>query len=245
MGLKISDLLKWRTDITLKDLEGKDIIDPTTDQPVTLWLRIIGDEDLQETYKKARAASSLRRKSLLDKVSDDYFAAIDPIREGTREELVEIIKAARTSNLAQEAQVNVVRPDEVEIEAVAVDPDAPTLEEQEKLDAANQKQEDDYNKALGEYQLTRIAILDAELEAKTLEELRAMAEDDVITIVAQSAYIGELIDQKLWRAVYLDKTCRERAFDSVEDWRQTDQLIKDQLIERYLKLEQNPDEIKN
>ena len=51
MGLKIADLLKWRDSIVLKNDEGLEINEEGNplkegEEPLKVYLRIIGDDDL-------------------------------------------------------------------------------------------------------------------------------------------------------------------------------------------------------
>jgi hypothetical protein len=244
MGLKIADLLRWRTSIILKDSKGESILDDEG-LPVEVWIRVVGDEDLQNSYKYGRAASAKKRRELRDTTSEEYLAAIEPIRSASREEVIEVIKTARTQNLQSEAYSNVVRPDELKIEEFAVDPDAPSLEEQEKFDAANEAQDVAYLQALGEYQMTRIQILEAELSVYSDEGLRNLAEEEIGDISALSAFLTEMVDQKVWRSVYMDKLCKIPAFNTIEEYRSSDGSVKQQLIDAYQVLEASPSDIKN
>jgi hypothetical protein len=245
MGLKIADLLKWRSQIVLKDHEGK-IITDDKNQPVTVFLRIIGDDDLDASYKAGRIASARLRKALRDPSSDEYLERIDPIKvEEDRDSLIDIIKTSRGSNITSEARSAIDRPELPKIEEFAVDPDAPTLEEQEKLDAAIEESESGYLQAIGKYEADRMLVIEAELKDKSIEELRDIATEEASNIIALSEFLSEILDQKVWRGCYTDKARKERAFDSIQEWRSTDAAIREQLIEAYIKLEQDPDELKN
>lgn len=244
MGLKIADLLRWRNSVQLKDPDGNPILD-SKGQPVTVYLRVIGDDDLQNAYKVARVISSDTRKKLRDKESIEFKDQVEPIREATKEECIQLIKTARTQNFDALAYSNIERPDPVELEEIAEDPDAPTLEEQEKLDAANAAQDEEFQKALKEYRETKERELEEELNQKPLEELRTQAEEEVSNITSLALFLQAVQDYKMIYACYNDKTFKERSFDSIEEYRSTHTVIKDQLAEAYFRLEAGTGDLKN
>jgi hypothetical protein len=245
MGLKIADLLKYRTSIVLTKQNGESILDDKG-IPIVVYLRIIGDDDLVASHRMARFASSAKRRALQDKDSLDWKEATQPIIEGSAEELRVYIKQAKTSNLTAEARSSVPRPDLPELEEFAADPDAASLFEKEQFEEAVDKVEADYQKALEEYIDIRTRVINEDLAAiEDIEKLREIALDNVSVLLCIGEYYAELYDQQTYRACYLDNTYRERAFDSVEEFKSADSFIKNQLIDKYLALEADPEQIKN
>jgi hypothetical protein len=244
MGLKIADLLRWRSNVQLRDANGNyinangDIVDNKEDA-VTIYLRVIGDDDLDESYRLARIASADKRHALEQKDSIDWKEASQPIMEADEEACKVLIRNAKNNNLEAEARANVPRPDLPELEEFAVDPDAASLEEQEKYQAAIDKTDEEYEKAVQEYIDVRKKVVDAELEGLSLDDLRTKALEEVSTILALGEFYAELFDQKAFRGSYLDKTYKERAFDNMNEFKNTDGGIKQQIIDAYLDLEQN------
>lgn len=243
MGLKIADLLKWRTAVILNDQNGNPILDDKKN-PVTVYLRVIGDNDLEEAHRQARIRSATIRKELSDSTSDTYKDRVAPIMEATREDCIGIIMQYRTSNLDAEARVNTVRPELVKLEEVAVEPDAPTLEEQERLDSEQEAQDKEYSDALKNYVETRTAVIKAEVEAMSDDELRETAKTEISGVIALAEFFTALMEQKIFRGTFTDKTCKERAFDSIEEVREANSTIRQQLMDAYLELEYDPDKVK-
>lgn len=241
-GLKISELLKWKTNVILLN-DGAPILDDNG-KPVEVWLRVIGDDDLDKAHTIARIASATKRKELRDKTSKEYKDRVEPIMDAPREDCIDVLTQYRTSNLYAEARVKTIREDLPTIAEVAVEPDAPTLEETEQLDALINEQEEKYNKAIEQYVSDRTAVIVAELEALSTEELRELTKDEISGVIALAEFYTVLLNEKVYRGSYLDKACTEKAFESVEDFIATDAGIKSQLIDVYSKLEFNPDEIK-
>ena len=241
---KLVNLLKWNRKFILKDQEGNFLLDDKS-QPITIWLRIIGDDDLQDSYREARLRSAAKRTSLRNPESKEYRDEIELISEATVENCVDLIKAARANIFTAEAQSNVARSELPKIEEFATDPDAPSLEEQEKFDKAVRDIEDSYQKALEDYVKSRIETLESELKAMDLETLRTEAKLETSNIMALAVFMEEVQDQKTWRAIYSDKDFKEHEFKNIEEFRSTHGFIKDQLRLAYQELELNPDEVKN
>lgn len=244
MGLKISDLLRWRGSIELKNADGSAIKDDH-DKPVSVYLRIVSDPDLDLIYKNARVMSGDMRKKLRDTESTEYKDQVLPIKEATQEEAIELIKTARQQNYGTQAYANMIKPDLIKIEEIAVDPDAATLEEQEQLDAANKKQDEEFQEALEAYVNTKMEEDQEELSKLSIEELRAIAELEVSNITSLGYFLQIVQDLKMVYGCYNDKTYRERSFDDLEDYRVTSDVIKTQLLQKYRELEFGNDEIKN
>jgi len=243
MGLKISELLKWKTNVILLDHKDNPILDDKK-KPIEVWLRVIGDDDLDESHRLARIASAKIRKELRTKDSQQYKDRVEPIMDAPREDCIDVLKSYRSSNLYAEARVKTVREELPKIDEVAVEPDAPTLEETEKLDELIMKQEERYAKAVEEYVADRTAVIVAELESMTTEELRQATTDELSGYIALAEFYTELLNQKVFRGSYTDKACTKKAFDTLEEFIITDGVIKQQLTEAYTALEFNPDDIK-
>jgi len=234
---KFADLLRWKKEIEIKDPQGN-VID-------TAYMRIIGDYDLQESFRLARIASTKRRAILRDTTSDEYQDEVSVLDEANLEQCLEIIGASRNSQFEAEATSATVVPDLPEIEEIAVDPDAPTLEEQEQLDAKISVLNAEYQKQIEEYVETKKTELHATLEAMSLEQVRELAKEEISNVLALGAFMDALNNERVWRATYVDKLYKERAYDSVEEFKNASSFIRAQLIEAYQQLEIGPDELKN
>lgn len=234
---QLVDLLRWKKEITLKNMDGNPLR--------TVYLRIIGDYDLQESYRLARIASSKKRALLRDIESDDYKDEVNILDDATSEQCLEIILAAKSTLFENEAVAANERPELLEIETVAIDPDAPTLEEQEILDKKREEFEQEYQKKLVEYVETKKVELTTLLESLSLKEQQAMAKEELSNIVALGVFMEELNNQKVWRSTYIDKYFKERGYSSADEFRDAHPMIRNQLIDAYRLLEIGPEELKN
>jgi hypothetical protein len=237
----LANLLKWKKSLKLFGEDGKPILDDKGN-PTVVWIRRLGDFDMQEAHKSARIKSSDIRRILRNPESDEYKADVLPLIEASEQECRDVIKVARSANLQAEAYSVVVRPDIPTMEEVASDPDAPTLEEQEKLDAKKASVQKDFEDKIKEYVLTKVAEIDAKLESMSLEELRTMAQFEVSNIMPMASLIGRLNDEKVWRATYVDEKCKERGFSNLQEFVEADAVIREQLINAYMALESGVDQ---
>lgn len=228
----LSELLRWKRSVTLA---------PDT----TVWVRIVGDWDLQESYKLARIASAKKREALRNIDSTDFQDEVKAFSDASEDECKALIKAARGNQWVAEAFSAVVRPEEAKISEIAIDPDAPTIEEQEKLDAANAQIDLDYQKAIEDYSNQKEIELDSELKSLSIDDLRVLAQVEASVIIPLTVFMSELQDQKVWRSVYDDETCKKRSFSGIEDYRSMLKQFKDKLAETYTELETGADNLKN
>lgn len=242
---KLSTLLKWYKTIVLKDQHDVPIRDRETNEIVTVTLRVIGDRDLEEAARLARLASGIHRLKLLNDESDEYKDEVAPFGEAEKLYCIQMILAGEGANWTQEALSAVERPDDPTLDEVAIDPDAPTLEELEKFDARIQEIKDEFNKALETYVSDRQKILYAELDNLSLEELQKRAKDSVVIVRPIEIYLNTLLDQKVWRSVYSDKEMTIKEFNSFDEFANTDIHIKSQLRETYQALEEGRENVKN
>jgi hypothetical protein len=236
MNTKLVDLLKYKKplDITI----GGEVV-------AKKWVRIIGDSDLQEAYKLARIASAKIRKELKNPKSMEYQDHILPIEDAPKEDCIALIIASQGRQFEAEADANIERPDLPELDEVAIDADAPTLEEQEKLDTEVDKLQEAYQKAKEDYVKDRVASLEAELKSLPTKELKKRTEEESVNTVALTTFLVEAQAEKVWRSIYTDKSCTEREYNNRQEFQDTDTNVRNQIFTAYSNLEVNGEDIKN
>lgn len=235
--VSVTDLLRYKKRVEL--VRGEKILRE-------VWVRVLGDEDLQRSYRQGRIASSKKRAALRTPGTPEYEDDIEPIPLlNTRDECINLIKQSRMNTIVGEAYANIDREEPVKLEEVAVEPDAPTLEEQETLDKKIKDQEESFQTKIGQYITEHTALLDAELQIKTDEELFDVTRIEVSNLLSLQEFQAEVMAQKVFRATYNDEKCRIRSFADIDEYRNSHTAIKDQLIQAYTILELSPDEVKN
>lgn len=238
MATEITDLLRYKEKVELTSPAGKKIGE--------VWVRVLGDYDLQLAYRLSRIASTKKRSLLRTPGSTDYMDEIQPIPENnSREDCIALIKAAKVNIFTGEAYANVNKEEPPKLEEVAEEPDAPTLEEQEKMDLLQAKINLDYANKINEYIEDRTAVLMGELELKTDEEIYDMTKYEMSNLLAMQEFQRELTNQKIFRAVYKDQACKVRAFAEMDEFSNSHPVVKEQLISAYTKIELTPDDVKN
>lgn len=237
MALSIKELFTYKKAISLVDNNGKEV--------AKAWVRLLGEEELNLAYKMSRVASLHKREKFRDHSSVDYSDEIAPVADLTREELLEMILEAQKNKVTSQAFVKVDREEIPKIEEFAQEPDAPTLEDQEKLDKAFDDQKSDFDKRIDDYISSRLITIRQEMDQNSTEELVKIAQEEMIGILPLNTFFIELAAQKAWRGTFEDAKCTKRIFDSVEEFYNADPLLKKQLTTAYSTLELGSDDIKN
>lgn len=234
----ITELLRYKAPVKL--------LDPKTEKTLmTVWVRVLGDEAIKEAYRQARIASAAKRAALRDKESDDYRDAIKSMEEQDDVDLRDVILASNESDYRSLAMAVVQREDLPTIEEVAVEPDAPTLEEQEVLDKRETQINEAYEKEVKDYVDARVTELKARLDASTHDEVVELSQEAMINLAPMQTFLDALKEQKVFRGTFTDKECKTRAFPTLDEYRQTHAAILDQLAKAYDEIEMGPDDIKN
>lgn len=234
----LTDLLLYKREVV--------VINPINKKPIkTVWIRVLGDHDLNRAYKLARIASSKKREALRNPMSEDYQDEVLGVADLTRAEKEDIIKTSKASIFTTEAQAVVEREELPKLEEVSIDPDAASLEDLETLDKKDKEVEEKYRKSLQEYVLTKTKELEVELQSKSEEEITELASYEISNIIPFSVFMNELMEQKIFFGTFRDKACKEREFDTIEDVKNLPKIIKDKLSDEMSSLEMSYDEIKN
>lgn len=235
----IIDLLRYKDSLELKNEKGDPI--------VTVWIRVLGDESIKEAYKFARIASSKRRAALKDVNSAEYADEIESASEQSKQDLLELIMAAKENEFTRESIVVVTREELPKLEDVVGenDPDAPSLEDQENLDVEEHAVENRFQKGITEYVDTKKAELQAQLDEMSDEEILILAKEQLQNILPLQTFVEELNNQKGYRGTFQDKACNIKAFETIEEFKEAPPYIKTQILNKYNEIEMGPDEIKN
>ncbi len=235
----ISDLLRYKAPLKL--------VDPRHPEKtlMTVWVRTLGDDAIKDAYKFSRIASAEKRAALKDTSSPDYIDALKSLGEQDDTDLIGLITAQKESEFRSLATAVIEREDLPKMEEIAKEPDAPTLEEQEILDKKEKELAEDYDKRVEEYVQTKVTEYTDVLNKSTHEELVELGKQAMANLVPMQVFIDELQAQKGFRGTFLDKECKTRAFETIEEYKESDSAILNQIIEKYTELEIGPDEIKN
>jgi hypothetical protein len=232
------DLLLYKKEI--------EIINPITNKPIKkVWVRVLGDFELNKAYKASRVASAIKRAALRDTESDEYKDEVLGVVDLNYEEQIDLVKTSRTSNLITEAQSVVVRPNLPELPEITSNPDAPTLENLEELDKQESSDEEKYKKNIQEYIDVKLLEIDAELRSLPQDKLIEVAKYEVSNVLPFATFIEELNTYKAFYGTFQDKACKLPEFEDINEYRNLPKAIKDKIIEAISSLELSGEEVKN
>jgi small-conductance mechanosensitive channel len=241
---KLTNLLKWKKTVIIKTKDGA-VAKDEDGNPVVVYMRVIGDHDLEDASRKARLESALIRARLFDPTSEDHIINLSILDQATEDECRQLIEQGRATNWSAEAYSVVEVPELPKIDEIAKDPDAPSLEELEKMDKETERVNAEYQAALRDYVETRRKELAAQIENKPLEDLRSEAKDAMVILLAVDKYITTLRDEKVWRSVYQDEKHTLPEFKDKDEYMNLDAHIKLQLQDEYESLEAGLNDVKN
>lgn len=226
----ISKLFKWNRKAEVKDSNGEVVLE--------VYLRLLGDADINRVRVAAlRASASLRRK-LNDPNSDEFLAYIPELEFVERESLIEGILIQSTRDFTQQAlkELKFNLPVEPHSEA--------TLEEQEKfqaeVDAWSTKRED----TVREYVLEKIERKREEISELPTEVLYKDYIKKLINFMCEEELMKTYREQSIFYGAYTDDTYTTKVFNSIEEYNNLSPIVKEQLQAQYIALELDGEDLK-
>lgn len=214
------------------------ILNANDEVVASIFMRLVGDADLNRARIYALRKSAEKRKLLRTPDSDDRLAFIQ--EEGTleKERLVALCALLSTKKLAKEAYKEVTIPEPKEPKADA------STEELENY----QKEIDEYPEkldiALREYISKRVDQLTKVFEAKSEHELYTLYVDYFIDELCESEMLTAFKEMCTYHGTFKDNQYKTKFFDSFDDFKNLDGNLKQQFIGAYESLDVSPEELK-
>jgi hypothetical protein len=227
-------------DISKLFIWGKkyEIVDTNDKVIYTLYMRLLGDADLNRTRVYALRKSQELRKKLRDVNSDERMLYIKDREDMSKDEIVFNIAALsmREINKRGAREVSIPRPKQPKSDA--------SLEKMEKY----QKELDDYpkkyNEALSKFIKSEVDKLKQSLDDRDEEELYKMyvrmAVDEYCEMEAFNAYR----EMELYLGCYKDEDYTQLAWDTFEKFQNFDADMKAQIRAEYETLDIRMDDLK-
>jgi hypothetical protein len=226
----VSKLFEWGKKFTI------DI--PKTEKKLDLYIRLLGDADVNRAKVYAIKKSRELRGKLKDKDTDEHLAFVQDYSDLTKDNLVEIVTALSIRTLAQQVIKDISIPF-----PVLPNSDA-TLEEQEKY----QTEVDDYpnkrEKAIRDGITKRSEALKKALLKESKEYLIKEYERLLINDLCEEEMINNFRNMSACLGTFLDKGYTKKAFKTVDEFNNLPSEIKQKIIDLYLSLEINVDDLK-
>ncbi len=226
----ISQLFLWKGEVPIVDELQKEV--------ATVYMRVVGDKDLNKARIYSLRRSSELRAALNNKKSDEYHAFISNVKFTDRETMIAGVKLLMMGDFGSEARRNVVIkfPKEPKSDAA--------LDEQE----AYQKEIDDFPEHFGERVNDEIERL-VKAEEKRIKKL---SDDEVfdkykkltVNYICQEEMSRVFLDQCTFYATYKDSKYKKRYFKSFSSYEDIAPEVKDQLRQAYKNLELGMTELK-
>lgn len=225
----ISALFNYRKPVILKT---------NNEEELTVYMRIIGDAELQRARVKALRASRELRDNLRDKNSDEYLAYIPDVSEIEKERLVEMLLISDLREISKE---------------VAEDVDVPFPEELDE--GASLEEQEQYQLEVDEYPKKRETIIKKEIISrankrkeehleKPVKELKKLYISGIEQELCEKRLMETFYDYVIFYSLYKDKNYSIKLFSSFEDYINLPSDIKEELLQEYKLLELGIEELK-
>lgn len=230
--VNIEKLFRWGSSVDLMDEYGN--------KKLSVYVRLVGDAELNRARVSAIRRSAEFRNKLKDPKSEERFVFIDNVIAviDDRDEFINKILLLEIRPITQRVirEVDVPLPREPKSDAL--------LEEQEEY----QKKVDEYPSTKNT--LIRTRVTDAvekdriELEKKDIPFLKKVYEDLIISELCEQEMVKRFRDYCVYFATFEDESCSKKIFNDFEEYDNLPSHLKEQLLVTYSGLEINVDELK-
>jgi hypothetical protein len=228
--VNISQLFTWGKKYEIVDKDDKVVY--------TLYMRLLGDADLNKTRVYALRKSQELRKKLRDVNSDERLLYVKDQEDMSKEELVYNIAALSMREINKRAarEVSVPRPKAPKSDA--------GLEKMEKYQAEIDNYPKKYNEALHKFIKGEVDRLKKTLDGMGEDELYKMYIRMLIDEYCELEAFNAYREMELYLGCYQDEGYTQPAWDSFEKFQNFDADMKAQIRAEYEKLDINMDELK-
>jgi len=203
-----------------------------------VYMRLVGDADLNRARVYALRRSSVKRKNLRDRSSDENLAFIQEEGILDRERLIALCVLFTSKEITQKAlkEVSVSFPKEPKSDA--------SLEAFEKF----QKQVDDFpdkrDKEYRKFINKEIAVLETRLATKSDHELYLLYIELITNELCEEEMLNSFREMCTYCGSFSDTEYKTRFFSSIEDFLNLDSAIKQDFMDAYQSLEIPTEELK-
>ncbi len=213
----INMLFKWGTSMDLSTPRGD----------IVVWVKVLGDADVNRARIYALRMSAEMRKKMMDVESDERIALIPPLDTGNKSKVVEMLLTLRVKELADVANKNVKIKYPSDLKSTA------SLEAQEK----HQKVVDDFptyvaglhRKALDK----EVAKERKRLNRLSMEKLESLYTETLVEHVCETEMYKAFQDRSVWMACFQDENYILPLFSEFNDFLDLPTPVKSQLIDFY------------
>jgi hypothetical protein len=226
----ISKLFKWKKDINILDDNG-DIIKK-------VYMRIVGDAEINRARVFALRRSAELRKKLHTPDSDEALAFLPDIDLVEKEVFIENILLYWTKEFTQDAirELKFNLPSEPHSEA--------TLEEQERHQQLIDEWPENRTNAIRDYVTSRIELKREEINQATKEHIYREYIKLTINRLCEEEMVRKYREMCAYFSLYSDPSYQKHLFESYDDFDNLSSDLKSTLVSEYLDLELDGEELK-
>jgi len=226
----ISRLFSWGTVFEL--------VGPDDEVESLVYMRLVGDEDLNRSRVYALRKSAETRRKMKDETSDEYLAFI-PSRDDLEDKsLVDLVALFSTREVTRKAVRTVALP-------VPKHPDEDaSLEEMEKYQALIDNHSIEIEAKRLEYITNAIDELKVELTKHSPDELYKSYVSSIINEFCEQTSMQSFRESTTFYGTYADSKFTKRYFDTMDKLTNLPPDIKSQFISAYQSLEVSGEELK-
>lgn len=226
----ISKLFTWGKKFEITDEDQKGFWD--------VYIRIIGDADLNKSRVAALRASAILRRKLHEKDSDERLAYIPDFELLDRDVLVETVLTTLLREVTTKVMKNMN-------ETLPTEPDEDsTLEEQEKYQNEVDGWSDNRTKRIQTLIENELEKERKILQEKSLEELSKIYEKYTINNLCEEEMYRVFSEMRAFMGSYADENFTIKVFKDFEQFNSMPAFIKNQFINAYLSLDIKTEELK-
>jgi len=204
----------------------------------TVYLRVVGDAELNQARVFALRESAVLRKKLKDKESSEHLAYIPDLEPIPKEDLIKAIVLLRvpdiTRQITRETRFN------LPIEPLST----ASLEDQEEYQEEIDNFDDDLQTKIKEAVEKETKELEKTLKTWTIERLQSEYINYTINQLCEFTMVERFKAMVTYLSIYRDNKFKQRLFKSFDEFDNLPKEIKDQFIKFYDTLEINEDNLK-
>ena len=223
-----SKLFKWGTSMDLATPQGN----------VEVWMKVLGDADVNRARIYALRKSAEMRKKMMDLDSDERVALVPALDTSTKKKVVELLLTLRIREISEAAtkDIEIVYPKDLVTTA--------SLEEQEKYQAVVDGFPT-YVEKLTKKAVDKEVIKERKrLNKMSMEELEELYTSTLIEHVCETEMYQAFQDKTVYFACFKDKTYIISLFASFEDYLNLPTEVKNTLSDFYGTLSIDVDTLK-
>lgn len=203
-----------------------------------VYIRLVGDAELNQARIKAIRASRELREKLKKEGTDERMAFIPDFSDMEKDDIINVILSLQIRRFMQEAskEVDIPLPAEPKsdaeldvLEAYQTEVDSYPMKVQEKTNEILMKKVDESKN-----------LLDKENKEYLIKECEKL----IIASQAEQEMLKKFSDWCTYFGTFVDENFKVRYFNSIEDFLTLPEEIKDQFVQNYQALDIGIDELK-